>query len=367
MQLTPDAAREVICRVAPHVGQLEILSRPRLGATPWQPHATAKIIRDPSVGALPEVDDHAPLSPTHSVTGAEIYAMAERAGLKYGPTFQKLETAAAVRPDRILLELSDEPANPAFGIDPARMDACFHALVLIFSSLRDAVHGTAYVPVRFGEIMLRRPGVTFTKARIDVLRRDERIIIGNFILMDAAGDIVVFMREARFQAIRTSRGAGRGPPDHLPDLAAGQRADRLAWRQDAVARGVPARHRRDRVREHEPGFRAARRLGDLARARDGAGAGDGEFHRRRGAGRQRPSAGEGKALAGGCPRLAGPLGALPQRPARAATSIPRSSCRRPTRSCARSRSSTRACRPSFSSPPARSRRSTGSSPARATR
>ena len=87
------------------------------------------------------------------------------------------------------------------------MDACFHALVLIFSSLRDAVHGTAYIPVRFGEIMLRRPGATFTRARIDVLRRDERIIIANFLLTDAAGDIVVFMREARFQAIRTTRAA----------------------------------------------------------------------------------------------------------------------------------------------------------------
>ncbi|MCX8252471.1 MAG: type I polyketide synthase [Beijerinckiaceae bacterium] len=210
MQLTPDVAREVCCRLSPHVGHLEILSRPRLGGSTWQPHATAKIFRDTSVGRLPEPDDHAPLSPSHPVTGAEIYAMAERAGLKYGPTFQKLETAAAVRPDRIQLGLTKDEANPAFGIDPARMDACFHALVLIFSSLREAVHGNAYIPVRFGEIMLRRPGVTFTKARIDVLRRDERIIIANFILTDEAGDIVVFMREARFQAIRTSRGADTG-------------------------------------------------------------------------------------------------------------------------------------------------------------
>ena len=205
MQLTSDSAREVVCRLSPLVNHLEIASRPRLGATPWQTHATAKIIRDSSVGTLPEAEDHAPVSPSHPVTGAEIYAMAERAGLQYGPTFQKLETAAAVRPDRIVLELTKEDADPAFGVDPARMDACFHALVLIFSSLRDAVHGTAYIPVRFGEIMLRRPGATFTRARIDVLRRDERIIIANFLLTDEAGDIVVFMREARFQAIRTSR------------------------------------------------------------------------------------------------------------------------------------------------------------------
>ena len=207
MQLTPDASREVLCRLSPLISQLEILSRPRLGQTPWQTHATAKILRDATVGVLPETDDRAPLSPSHPVTGTEIYAMAERAGLHYGPSFRKLATASAVRPDRIVLDLTKEDGDPSFGVDPARMDACFHALVLIFSSLRDAVHGTAYIPVRFGEIMLRRPGATFTRARIDVLRRDERIIIANFLLTDAAGDIVVFMREARFQAIRTTRAA----------------------------------------------------------------------------------------------------------------------------------------------------------------
>ena len=127
MQLTPDASREVVCRLSPLVNHLEIVSRPRLGQSPWQTHATAKILRDPSVGLLPETDDHAPLSPSHSVTGAEIYAMAERAGLQYGPTFRKLSSAIAVRPDRIVLDLTKETADARFGVDPARMDACFHA------------------------------------------------------------------------------------------------------------------------------------------------------------------------------------------------------------------------------------------------
>ncbi len=206
MQLTPDAGREVLCRLTPLISHVEILSRPRLGQTPWQSHATAKILRDATVGTLPEIEDFAPSTPSHTVTGAEIYAMADRAGLHYGPTFRKLDTATAVRPDRIMLDLTDEPADAAYGVDPARLDSCFHALVLIFNSLRDAVHGTAYVPVRFGEIMLRKPGATFVRGRIDVLRRDERIIIANFLVVDAADEVVLFIREARFQAIRTSRG-----------------------------------------------------------------------------------------------------------------------------------------------------------------
>ena len=243
MQLTPDTSREVLCRLSPLTNHLEILSRPRLSQTPWQTHATAKIVRDATIGLLPEADDHAPLSPSHPVTGAEIYAMAERAGLQYGPSFRKLETAAAVRPDRIVLDLTKEDGDAAFGVDPARMDACFHALVLIFSSLRDAVHGTAYIPVRFGEITLRRPGATFTKARIDVQRRDERIIIANFLLTDEAGDVVVFMREARFQAIRTSR--------------AGDPTKQMIY-QTAVLAGEPTAARNDKAVSPEA-FRAADR------------------------------------------------------------------------------------------------------------
>ena len=205
LQLAPDTSREVACRLSPFANHLEIVSRPRMSTSPWQTHVTAKIVRDAKVGTLPTLGDHVVVAPAHSVTGAEIYAMAERAGLQYGPTFRKLARASTVRPDRIILDLTNEEADPAFGIDPARLDSCFHALVLVFQSLRDAVHGTAYIPVRFGEIMLRQPGVTFTRARIDVLRRDERIIVANFMLIDAAGELVAFMREARFQAIRTSR------------------------------------------------------------------------------------------------------------------------------------------------------------------
>jgi phthiocerol/phenolphthiocerol synthesis type-I polyketide synthase C len=205
MVLTSDASREVVCRLSPLISHLEIISRPRLGQVPWQTHATAKIVKDAAWGPPPDSDDRTLVSNAHVTTGAEIYAMAARAGLQYGPSFQKLVAARTSRSDQIKLDLIKETADPAYGIDPARMDACFHALVLIFSSLGDAIEGTAYIPVRFGEIVLRRPGATFTKARIDVLRRDDRTIVANFLLTDEDGDIIVFMREARFQAIRTSR------------------------------------------------------------------------------------------------------------------------------------------------------------------
>ena len=247
MQLGADAGRDVLCRLSPSINHLEILSRPRLGQTPWQTHATAKILRDASVGGLPAIDDVVPLTPSHSVTGAEIYAMADRAGLHYGATFRKLERATAVRPDRIMLDLTGEAADPAYGVDPARLDSCFHALVLIFNSLREAVHGTAYIPVRFGEVMLRKPGATFVRGRIDVLRRDERIIIANFLLVDEEDEIVLFIREARFQAIRTARG-GDAVRKMIyatttlaaePTAARGDRAMTLAMLRQGITPALP--------------------------------------------------------------------------------------------------------------------------------
>ena len=146
-----------------------------------------------------------------------------------------------------MLDLTDEAADPEYGVDPARLDSCFHALVLIFNSLREAVHGTAYIPVRFGEVMLRKPGATFVRGRIDVLRRDERIIIANFLLADANGEIVLFIREARFQAIRTSRGGdavrkmvyATTTLATEPTAARGDRSPTLATFRQGVVAAIP--------------------------------------------------------------------------------------------------------------------------------
>ncbi len=231
LQLGSDSGREVLCRLSPLANHVEILSRPRLGQTPWQSHATAKVLRDPAVD-LPSVDrDEEDGPPLRTITGSELYAQADRVGLQYGPTFRKLNTATLVRPDRISVDLVDEMADAAFGIDPARLDACFHALVLIFSGQRDGDPGSAYVPVRFGEVMLRQPGRTFTTCRIDVLRHDDRIIVADFVLTNEAGEIILLIRDARFQAIRTTSAAD---------------AARKVIRQRTILAGEPTASRNDR-------------------------------------------------------------------------------------------------------------------------
>ena len=213
MQLTADHGREVLCRLSPLANHVEILSRPRLGQTPWQTHVTAKIVLDPTVDLASAPIEEVRGRSIRTIAGPEIYALAARAGLSYGPAYQKLRTASLVRANRILFELVEGEADPAFGVDPARLDACFHALLLVFvgrddrgsagGSAPDPARASAYVPVRFGEIMLRQPGTAFTKGVVDIKRHDERIIVADFKLTDESGDVILFLRDARFQAVRT--------------------------------------------------------------------------------------------------------------------------------------------------------------------
>ena len=204
MPLSAEASRDVVCRLSPAISQIEILSRPRLSGVPWQSHATAKIVRDATIRNWPDAFDRLDLASASAVEGAEIYAMADRASLHFGPAFRKLRTAVALRPDLILFDLTRDAADPAFGLDPARLDSCFHALILLFSRWRDALTAAAYVPVRLGSITLRMPGVAFTGGRILVTRCDAHVIVADLLMTDDSGGVVACIKDARFHAIRTS-------------------------------------------------------------------------------------------------------------------------------------------------------------------
>ncbi len=204
LALPPNGARETLCRVSPSTGVIEILSRPRLVAAPFTLHARARIIEKP--GPAPQLAPRA--APGEAVPGREIYARAERVGLDFGPAFRQAASATRLGPRTIRVNLKPQPAHAAgarYGLDPARLDSCFHGLILLFDDLAKETGGrpAAYLPVRVGEIRLERPGAPIAEARIDVRRRDARAIVADFALFDADGALVATLREARYQAVRT--------------------------------------------------------------------------------------------------------------------------------------------------------------------
>ncbi|MGY2051738.1 SDR family NAD(P)-dependent oxidoreductase [Methylobacterium sp. JK268] len=203
MVFAEETLREVHARFAPGANQVQILSRPRLAQAAWQLHAVAKIVEGerpvpPRLAvALPE---------DKTVSGEELYQRAVRSGLGFGPSFRQVARSARIDETTIVSELLPAEANPRFGLVPARLDSCFHGLILLFADLLGENAGKAYVPVRFGEVRLLRPGAAIARAQIRTRRCNERSILADFTLVDAEGEVIATLREGRFQALRAKGG-----------------------------------------------------------------------------------------------------------------------------------------------------------------
>ncbi|HYP58582.1 MAG TPA: acyltransferase domain-containing protein, partial [Beijerinckia sp.] len=204
LHLSGEGSREISCRLTPALNFIEISSRPRLGHTPWQLHAVARIVKEAGAAAesatLPESD-------RKDIAGDELYAIARQAGLQFGPAFRNVASASRLPAEVIMVDLIAPTEASVFGLDPARLDSCFHGLILTFADLTGKDRRTAFVPVRFDEVRLVKPGTAIARARIDIVSCNERAIIANYVLVDEAGELVAILRGARYQAFRSSRQA----------------------------------------------------------------------------------------------------------------------------------------------------------------
>ena len=196
MIFTPDASREILCRVSAPTATVEIMSRPRLSKTAYAMHARGKIIQKP--GSVPPVQR--PEACHEGVEASEIYARAFALGLEFGPAFRCLARATGAQDGTIQVELSAGNGDPRFGLDPARLDSCFHGLILLFAGREN--EGGAYLPVGFEEARLFLPGARLSRATIHVRRHDNRVILADFDLFDGEGDLAATLRGARYQSIR---------------------------------------------------------------------------------------------------------------------------------------------------------------------
>jgi acyl transferase domain-containing protein/NADPH:quinone reductase-like Zn-dependent oxidoreductase/acyl carrier protein len=196
--LHKDSSREVLCHVEPDRGRIEISSRSRLGRTPWMLHAVAKILKDTSCAipklGLPEVS-------VARIAGEQIYKITDATGLQFGPLFRNLSFVSRIDENIIRVDLNDCVEISPFWLDPARLDSCFHGLVLLFADFIAKGQKTAFVPIRFGEINLLKPSCTIMSARIEIRTCNDRTIIADYILFDNDGDLVATLNSVRYQAL----------------------------------------------------------------------------------------------------------------------------------------------------------------------
>src|SRR5215471_963465 len=194
-----DASREVMTRISPASGVVEIFSRPRLSRSGWQLHATAKIVK-PS-----ENNEVAPFSAPDGgepFTATRTYKLAKDSKLNFGPAFRQVDNIRKFGDTFVTVELIPPQPTQGFNIDPARLDSCFHGLIVLFA---DSENATPYVPVRVADARLFKAGNP-VRAAIDIAEFNERTILADFRLYDADGELLSRLRGARFQAnpLRTS-------------------------------------------------------------------------------------------------------------------------------------------------------------------
>lgn len=243
MVFAEEALREVAVRLSGTGNGIQVLSRPRLTQTPWQLHAQAKIVD--GTFTAPKAPDLSGFdfdtAGEQVLTGEALYGRARASGLGFGPSFQQVAMSARLDDTTIVSDLLPAVPDDRFTLVPARLDACFHGLILLFADLLGENAGKAYIPVRFGEVRLLRPGAVIARSIIRTRRCNERSILADFTLLDADGAVVATIREGRFQALRAKGGGDLSAfaISQVPELATEPTAIPMERRPSVAARLRP--------------------------------------------------------------------------------------------------------------------------------
>ena len=192
----PGSSREILCRISSPTSTFEIMSRPRLSASPYVLHARGGVID--KLGAAEDRFNSAELGDWRE--GDALYALGVdfRARVRSGLS-PALESTARWRRDRGQIVLAfrgralwSRSRSPVF---------LFPGLILLFEDLgRERI---AYLPVRFDEIQLIKPGAELAQARLRIRRADEREIVADYELFDDCGRAIARLSGARYQPARS--------------------------------------------------------------------------------------------------------------------------------------------------------------------
>ena len=206
LDLTNGETREIMSRVSPNSNTVEIFSRPRLSQASWLLHCRAKFLHGEGRTLLPRMPDH---NGRRRFGHDAIYRVGDASGLHYGPAFRLLDSAVVVDDTFIRVELGSQAAKTAaktdFVLDPIRLDACCHGMLIVFAQLQAPERGVSYLPVRFDEVTLVTAGSIPHSAIIEVLNKDERAILANYYFFGPNQELLAILRGVRWQAVQVRR------------------------------------------------------------------------------------------------------------------------------------------------------------------
>jgi phthiocerol/phenolphthiocerol synthesis type-I polyketide synthase C len=184
-------------------GTFVIRSRDRLSSDPWRLHVTGRLALGPatSVATVPLVAR----ARGQRISAQEHYQRMARAGLEYGPAFQRV--VEIWRDGQTTLGEIEAAPPLAEGmadcfLHPCTLDA---ALQLLAHALpaddRSRRTGLALMPVRIGKLVLHQGHASVRFARVRAMRIADRSVVANFSLYDTDGRAVASLREVRFRVL----------------------------------------------------------------------------------------------------------------------------------------------------------------------
>jgi acyl transferase domain-containing protein/NADPH:quinone reductase-like Zn-dependent oxidoreductase/acyl carrier protein len=177
-------------------GGFVLESRRRLAEEPWALAARGRAAALPRLPAPPP-----PMTADgRRMGGAEVVALAARAGLDYGPAFRPVrEVTLGAEGARVSLALPAEaPPAEGFHLHPVLLDGALQGLVAL---LAGRAEGQSLVPVRIGRLAWRRGAGQPVIAEIRPTRRGERFLAADLVLRDAAGAAVAIGTDVWLQRV----------------------------------------------------------------------------------------------------------------------------------------------------------------------
>ncbi|POR53320.1 type I polyketide synthase [Bosea psychrotolerans] len=202
MTFGDDETREVSTRYFEHTETVEIWSRRRFAGNDWLLHARGTLRRVPGLAGTLQPEIPKVVEPIHS-EAAEIYAAAERAGLGYGPRFRIVTSThrdETVGESRMIVPAGGVGAyDDLHVLHPISLDGSFHGLFLARPQ-RDGER-KAYLPIRFRQIRVWKPGTAITHSVTKLLRETERFKTLSVALLDTEGTLVASIEEAVFRSV----------------------------------------------------------------------------------------------------------------------------------------------------------------------
>ena len=192
---------EVATVVSAETGHIEIKSRERLNEADWSLNAVARARRSTSA-ASPSVKTPTG-KPTETIGADDVYRIAKRFKMDYGPNFQLLQQVQRCGDRHLEIELAAPTGqgNPhvTHELHPISTDAAFHGLVGLFGHLAPD-NGTApYIPVHFGAIQIYQPRSVIRRAVISIERASKYSIKADLSLLDENGCIVAHLKDCRLR------------------------------------------------------------------------------------------------------------------------------------------------------------------------